>query len=45
MRVLNWSIASPVLNSDVVAHAKVAAREQALVFTDARMQTLVSCAR
>ena len=45
MRVLNWSIESPVLNSDVVAYAKAAAREQALVFTDARMQTLVSCAR
>ena len=45
MRVLSWSIASPVLDSDVVAHAKAAAREEALVFTDARMQTLVSCAR
>ena len=45
MRVLSWSIESPVLDPDVVAHAKAAAREEALVFTDARMQTLVSCAR
>ena len=45
MRVLNWSIESPVLNSDVVAHAQAAAREEALQFNDARMQTLVSCAR
>ena len=45
MRVLSWSIDSPVLDSDVVDHAKAAAREEALEFTDARMQTLVSCAR
>ena len=45
MRVLSWSIESPVFDSDVVDHAKAAAREEALEFTDARMQTLVSCAR
>ena len=44
MRVLTWSIESPVLDSDVVAHAQAAAREEALQFNDARMQTLVSCA-
>ena len=45
MRVLTWSIESPVLSSDVVDHAQAAAREEALEFTDSRMETLVSCAR
>ena len=45
MRVLSWSIESPILGSDVVDHAKAAAREDALEFNDDRMQTLVSCAR
>ena len=44
MRVLTWSIERPVLGAAIVDHAKAAAREEALAFTDARMQTLVSCA-
>lgn len=45
MRVLTWSIERPVLGAAIVDHAKAAAREEALEFNDARMQTLVSCAR
>ena len=44
MRVLSWFIESPGLESDVVDHAKAAAREEALEFNESRMQTLVSCA-
>ena len=44
MRVVSWSIAAPILPSEVLDHAKGISREKALSFPADRLAILVSCA-
>ena len=42
--VISWSIAAPIITSEVLDHAKGISREKALTFTADRLAILVSCA-